>query len=262
MPDVYDKIAEARKHNIRVALCTVVNTKGSTPRKIGAKMLVDEKGQVFGTIGGGELERNVIGNAFEQIRSGTAKLFRHDLLHQHNMCCGGTVDVLIEPIFMRSKLYIFGAGHTGSALAEYAADLSFEIFLVDNRKEYLASCKKEGVNKVHLPFAKALQLLPFDEHTFVCIMTYSHAIDRDILLHCMKQPSAYLGMIGSRRKVEVTKRLFMQSGLCEERALEKVDMPMGMDIGAEGPHEIALSILAKVIEVKNSLAGWKKELRS
>ena len=260
MKDIFKKISELQtKHNL--SLCTIVNTKGSTPRKIGAKMIVNENGEIFGTIGGGELEKSVIKNAIEQIKDGNAKLFRHDLLHQHNMCCGGTVDIYIEPIMKKNKLYIFGAGHTGQSLAKYSTDFDFETVLIDDRKEYVEQCKIENVNKMNLPFETALGILPFDEKTFVCIMTYSHPIDRDILSFCIRKPHAYLGMIGSQRKIEMTKKNFREGLNVSEEQLENVDMPMGVDIGAEGPEEIALSILSKLIAVKNKISVWEKELQ-
>ncbi|MGE0568887.1 MAG: XdhC family protein, partial [Bacteroidia bacterium] len=178
---IYDKITEALRYNKNIALCTVVSTKGSTPRKIGAKMIVHTDGKIYGTIGGGELEKSVIKNALEVINGKQPKFYRHDLLHQHNMCCGGTVDIYIEPIMRKNRLYIFGAGHTGQALAKYAVDFDFEIILIDERKEYINECTLNAVNKMNLPFQKALHVLFFDETTFICIMTHSHPVDRDIL---------------------------------------------------------------------------------
>ena len=261
MKNIFEKISEAQKQNKNIALCTIVFFKGSTPRKTGAKMIVYEDGKIYGTIGGGELEKSVIENALGQIRQGTPKLFRHDLLHQHNMCCGGTVDIYIEPIMIKNKLYIFGAGHTGQALAKYAANFNFETVLIDDRKEYVDECEIESVNKMNLDYRLALPLLPFDENTFICIMTYSHPMDRDILAFCLKKPFAYLGMIGSERKVEMTKKMFVDAGIGTMEELERVDMPMGISIGAEGPEEIALSIVAKLIAVKNKVTTWQKELQ-
>ena len=258
MKNIFDRIYEARKQNLPAALCIIVNTRGSTPRKTGAKMIVYADGKIDGTIGGGELEKSVIKNAIEQIEKGEPKLFRHDLLHQHNMCCGGTVDMFIEPIMKKNKLYIFGAGHTGHALARHSANHDFETVLIDDRKEYISECKTQEVNKMHLPFQQALKLLPFDENTFVCIMTYSHPLDRDILAFCLKKPHAYLGMVGSKRKVEMTKKMFTEASICSFNEIENVDMPMGIDIGAEGPEEIALSILAGLIAVKNKKTTKEK----
>ena len=262
MKNIFEKIIEIQKGSKDAVLCTIVNTKGSTPRKVGAKMIVYADGKIFGTIGGGGLEKNVITNAIELIGTRQPKLFRHDLLHQHGMCCGGTVEIYIEPIMKKNKLYIFGAGHTGQSLAKLAKDFDFETVLIDDRKEYIDECKLEEVNKMNLPFGQALKLLPFDEQTYICIMTYSHPIDRDILAFCAKKPFAYLGMIGSQRKVEMTKKMFTEGLNISSEELEKIDMPMGVDIGAEGPEEIALSIFAKLIAVKNKITLWEKELHS
>src|SRR5207249_1981971 len=106
--------------------------KGSTPREAGAKMLVYRSGNIFGSIGGGDLEKKVIANALDVLESKTSSTFKHDLLHQHNMCCGGSVEIYIEPIMKKNKLYIFGAGHTGHALAKYAIDFNFDVVLIDD----------------------------------------------------------------------------------------------------------------------------------
>ena len=254
MNNIFEKISEAQKNNSDVALCIIVNTRGSTPREEGAKMLVYPDGKVTGTIGGGDLEKKVIANALNVLKTKRPSFFKHDLLHQHNMCCGGSVDIYIEPIMKKNKLYIFGAGHTGHALAKAAVPFNFETVITDDRKEYLDEIKSDGVNKLNMHYTQALPLLPFDEHTFITIMTYIHPYDRDILAYCLKKPFAYLGMIGSRRKVEMTKKMFSDAGIGTMEELEKVDMPMGIDIGAEDPDEIAISILAKLIEVKNKKA--------
>lgn len=245
------EIERIRQVGEQAALCIIVHTKGSTPRKVGAKMIVKEDSRIVGTVGGGNLEKKVIEQALKQIEKKEAKLFKHDLLHQHNMCCGGSVEVYIEPIKKMNKLYIFGAGHTGNALANYAHLLDFDIYVIDDRKEYIDTINIEGVNKLNLDYKKVLPTLPFDEQTYITIMTYEHSIDRDILSYCIKQPYAYLGMIGSKRKIELTKKMFTEGKIASKKELEKVDMPMGLNIKAEGPEEIALSIVAKLIEIKN-----------
>jgi xanthine dehydrogenase accessory factor len=249
--DIINEIVAAKKHTEKSVLCVIVQTKGSSPRKVGAKMIVYESGSIVGTIGGGNLEKKVIENALLQIESNEIKLYKHDLLHQHNMCCGGSVDIYIEPIRKMKRLYIFGAGHTGEALAQYANQLDFDIYMIDDRKEYVERISIDGINKMNMDYKAVLPSLPFDEHTYVVIMTYEHSHDRDILAYCMKQPHTYLGMIGSQRKVELTKKMFLEGGISTEAELNNVDMPMGLNIGAEGPEEIAVSILAKLIKVKN-----------
>lgn len=249
--NVFSEIEAVRRGVGKAALCVIVQTKGSTPRKVGAKMIVKEDGSIIGTIGGGNLEKKVIENALQQCLKNEAKLFKHDLLHQHSMCCGGSVDIYIEPIQKMKRLYIFGAGHTGNALAQLTKGLDFDTYVIDDRKDYLESLNAEGINKMNIDYKKVLPSLPFDHNTFIVIMTYEHAYDRDILAYCMKQPHAYIGMIGSQRKVELTKKMFKEGMIASEEALDQVDMPMGLDIKAEGPEEIAISIMAKLIAVKN-----------
>lgn len=253
--EIYEHIRHAREKRIECALCVIVNTHGSTPRSAGSKMLVFKDGQIIGSIGGGALEKKVIDQAISSLRSGKPALHRHDLLHQHNMCCGGSVDIYIEPLMNKQRLYIFGAGHTGQALARHARHLEFDVFIIDDRKEYLDQIRFEGVSKLNLAHTEALQVLPFDESTFSAIMTYSHPIDREILSFCLKKPGAYIGMIGSDRKVEMTKKMFAQAGVATLEELERVDMPMGVDIAAETPDEIAISILARLIRVRRTVAA-------
>ena len=235
----------------KAAFCLIVASQGSTPRKVGTKMLVYEDGEIYGTIGGGNLEKKTIENAIEQIRLQKPKLFKHDLLHQHSMCCGGNVSIYIEPIVKKKRLYIFGAGHTGEALADFASKMDFEVFIIDDRKSYLDNIKINGINKINLEYSKVLPSLPFCEETYITIMTYEHSFDRDILSYCIKQPHAYLGMIGSKRKIILTKKMFLEANIGSQEKLDAVDMPMGYNINAETPEEIAVSILAKMIGVKN-----------
>jgi len=252
LTDIYDEIISVKKSDKKAALCTIINTKGSTPRKIGSKMLVYEDGSIKGTIGGGDLEKKVIDEAKQVISKHEPSIFKHDLLHQHGMCCGGVVEIFIEPVMKIKKLFIFGAGHTGRALAGFANVSGFDVFLIDDRKEYIDMCNTEGVNKMNLEHTAALKAIPFDKNTFTVITTYSHQIDRDILAYCVKKEWAYLGMIGSGRKVQITKKMFIESGIGNKEELEKIHMPIGIDINAHTPEEIAVSILAELIKVKNS----------
>ncbi len=249
--NLFSEIERIRRSEKQGALCIIVQAKGSTPRKVGARMIVKEDGSILGTIGGGNLEKKVIENAIRQIEKNEPKLYKHDLLHQHNMCCGGSIEIYIEPIQKMNKLYIFGAGHTGHALAKIAIKMDFDIYIIDDRKSHLNDINIDSINKMNLDYKKVLPTLPFDEKTYITIMTYEHSHDRDILSYCIRQPYAYLGMIGSERKVKLTKKMFVEGNLATKKELENVDMPMGISINAEGPEEIAISILAKLIAVKN-----------
>lgn len=248
---VSDILGHLAPDDLPAALCTVVATSGSTPRRTGAKMVVCVNGRTFGTIGGGNLEKQVIQDALRVIGSAKPGLFRHNLLHELDMCCGGTVQVYIEPVMKKPRLYIFGAGHTGKATAALAAATGFETVVIDDREEYAKSAAADNVHVMHIAFADALRMLTFDNYTYIAVMTYSHPLDREIVAHCITQPHAYLGMIGSKRKVEMTKKMFMDAGVADAEVLDAVDMPMGIDIGAEGPEEIAVSIVARLLMKRN-----------
>ena len=125
MSSFFFKLAEWENSDDEGAICTIVKTTGSTPRKVGAKMLVYEDASIFSSIGGGTLEMKVIKDALAVMKTGKAQIFEHALVQDHGMCCGGSVDIFIEPLVKRKKLYIFGAGHIGKALASFARDLDF-----------------------------------------------------------------------------------------------------------------------------------------
>jgi xanthine dehydrogenase accessory factor len=253
--DVLKKIEEERSGNCEFAMCIVTGTKGSTPRAKGAKMLVYPGGKIYGTIGGGRVEKKVIEDALAALKLKNITVVHYDLLKELGMCCGGSMDIYIEPVLKKNKLYIFGAGHTGHTLAKRAIDFDFDVTVIDDRPEYINEVNAGGIKKINGSYKDILPLLPFDEHTYITIMTYSHPADREILSLCINKPHAYLGMIGSHRKVEVTKRLFEEENAGTVEELETVDMPMGLNIGAEGPDEISISILAKLIAVKNKIAA-------
>lgn len=236
---------------MRVALCTVIATKGSAPRKTGAKMLVYDNGSIDGSIGGGALEKKVIEQALEVLKNNLPKIVTHNLVNELAMCCGGIVELFIEPIMNRKKLFIFGAGHCGKALAKFAPDLDFEISLIDERYDAFEGIDLPGCTIIQEHHATAIEKLSFDENTFVVILTYNHSYDREILALTSKKSHAYIGMIGSERKVAIAKKNILTSGILDEQQVKEIDMPIGLDIKAITPQEIAISILAKLIEVRN-----------
>ncbi len=251
MKTLYEKILQIINGSDKAALCTITSTKGSTPLKAGAKMIVWSNGKIFGTIGGGHLEKKVIEAAQIISEIGVAETFMHELLHQHGMCCGGIVEVFIEPIRNQQKLYIFGAGHVGIALARYARNLDFCVSLIDERKDIFPQADIENIQLVNTSHRVYLNDVKFGINDYIVVCTHDHAYDREILLHCLPQPATYLGMIGSMRKVKVTRKMFLTKENIAEADLDKVDMPIGIDIGGTTPNEIAISIMAKLIAVKN-----------
>ena len=248
MKSIFTRISEAEVCGRGAAVCIITETHGSTPAKAGSKMIVYEDGTSEGTIGGGNLERRVVENALSSIESGVTESFVHNLTRDHNMCCGGTVSVYVEPVRKPKRLYLFGAGHIGTQLSRIAVSLGFEIFLIDERADIFKDTYSQQIKNVSLNHRDAVKQLTFDENTYIFICTHLHEYDRDILAHCINLPHKYIGMIGSRRKVEITRKLFLENSIATQAQLEVVDMPAGIDIGAETPAEIAVSILARIIE--------------
>ncbi len=248
---IYDKVSGLLKTGPVTALCTVVFTKGSTPLKTGAKMIVWENGQIYGTVGGGSLEWAVINDAVKVISDRKPGFYKHNLMEQHQMCCGGTVEIYIEPLMPQKKLFLFGAGHVCKAVAKHAMDLDFEISVIDSREDVFGDWPAEGFHKVCGDFPKVLPTLAYDESTFIVIATPDHPTDREVLAFCIHKPHFYLGMIGSKNKVKRITDDFIADGIATKEQLERVDMPIGLYIHAESADEIAISILAKLISEKN-----------
>lgn len=248
------KIEEITEKREPAALCIVTESRGSSPLKAGAKMLVWEDGSTWGTIGGGALEKSVIKNAHKVIGTQNPETTIHNLVKDHQMCCGGTVRVFIEPVYLPRNLYIFGGGHVGKALCHHAAALDFHVTVIDDRKEIFDSWENPLVQYVNQDPVKAIHELPWDRFTYAVILTYDHSLDREILTQCIQKPRAYLGMIGSKRKAAVTMRMLLEKGVTTPEELEKVDTPIGLAINAQSPHELAIGILGKLIREKNKPA--------
>ncbi len=249
--NIFKEIEKVQAGNERAVMCIIVQTKGSTPRKTGAKMMVYPDGSISGTIGGGNLEQQAIKQALIQLEKDEADTFKYNLVQDLEMCCGGMVAIYYEPIKKMHKLYIFGAGHTGEALARMAVMTDFEVSLFDDRQEYLEGINLEKVTTQLIDFDKDLEPLTGDDSTYMVIMTYSHEVDRQILSRYVEEDLAYLGMIGSKRKIAVAKKYLKDQQLGTVKTINAIDMPIGLDIHAITPAEIAVSVLAKLIQVRN-----------
>lgn len=215
-------------------------------------MRVQANGRVEGTIGGGEFEKKVIVNAQSCLQTGIPGLFEHHLLHDHQMCCGGTVKVYVEPEMEQAQLYIFGAGHVGQALARMALEAGFSVTLFDDRPDYIAQAGQCQAQTLLGDFIHLAGQVPFGPNCYLAIMTYNHEIDRQLLAHCAPRQWAYLGFIGSKRKVMIAEKMLLSLNQLSPEEIGEIDMPMGLDIGAQGPVEIAISIMARLIMVKNN----------
>ncbi len=253
MKDIWLRIEEIKKSGNNAALCIIVKTTGSSPRKTGTKMIVYTDSSVEGTIGGGSLELSVIEDAIKTIKLKQAQKFNYELEEDLSMNCGGYAEVYIEPILQKDQLVIFGAGHIGKALTKYAPDFGFNIQLIDHRKEILSSDSFKNLAIIAKDYIEAIDEINFNESTFVVIVTPKHAYDEAILEKVAKFDCAYIGMIGSKTKVAKARKRILEEKILTESELEKVDMPIGIKFNAQTPEEIAISILAKLIDVKNSI---------
>jgi xanthine dehydrogenase accessory factor len=262
---------------------SVIETDGSTPARVGMKLAVPLTGEPFGNLGGGEMEYLVInairsdqptaivkwnytldeqGKTIESRRSTLAALTDISVNIQNDrivdsaiqtaMICGGNVQVLIEPLFSPHPLYIIGAGHCGRALAEFAVKTDFQVTVIDNRQDLLQTdafppeCKL-----IFNDYLSLDSVVSFQPSAFIVIMTYGHVHDRMVLEFCLRQPFRYLGMIGSKKKVVETLERVKSNGFTEAD-IQKVHAPIGLPIHSHTPYEIAVSILAELIQIKNS----------
>jgi xanthine dehydrogenase accessory factor len=253
MQNIFSKAEEIKNEQTPAALCIVVETSGSTPRKNGAKMIVYADGSIYGTIGGGSIEKDVVAKAVEQIIVGKPAKFVFNLAVDLGMHCGGSMEVYIEPINRSQKLYIFGAGHIGKALAGFAKVLEFSVTVFDSREDIFTGDEFENCTCINKDYFQAIDEVAFDENTYSVIVTPKHSFDEDVLERISRKPHAYIGMIGSTRKVDLLKKRFIAENILNAEELEKIDMPIGIKLKAESPHEIAISILAKLIDVRNSM---------
>lgn len=254
MQDIFSDIADLIRSKRKAALCIVIATSGSTPRKQGSKMLVFEDGSIRGTIGGGSVEKDVTEKAMEMLRQNKGGKLVYELQEDLAMHCGGGMEIYIEPILILPRLYIFGAGHVGKAVAHFASQLGFNITLIDHREGIFESPEFEHYTCVRREYIDAIQELEFDADTYCVITTPQHSFDEDIAIALAGKETAYTGMIGSKRKVQLFRERCLDGKLLDESQLDKLDMPIGIKFAAETPEEIAVSIVAKLIDVKNTSA--------
>lgn len=252
MEHLFGKIEEIISGLKPAALCIVIDTQGSTPRKTGAKMIVYPDGSVTGSIGGGRVENEVAGMAVKLMSSGKPAKVLFNLDEDLDMHCGGSMEVYIEPLNPLKKLFIFGAGHIGKVLARYAREFDFSVTLIDPRDDIFGDDIIKKYNCINQDYFQAIKAMLFDENTYVVIVTPKHILDEEILALVARKPHAYLGMIGSTRKVDLLKKRFLEENILSREELEQVDMPIGIRFNAETPQEIAISILAKLIDVRNA----------
>jgi xanthine dehydrogenase accessory factor len=252
MENIYHTLSIITDSGISAALCTLIESAGSTPRKAGSKMIVYPDKTISGTIGGGKLEHMVIQHAIQCMNDNKTGIFHFNLDADAGMSCGGQTTVFIEPVESKKKLIIFGAGHIGSFLAQQAQQLNFSVTLIDERAELLSPKNIPGIETICLPHAEAIPKLKLDSNTFVCVITHKHDYDKEIIGAMGTNELGFLGMIGSKRKIATISKELLDKHILDTTQLEKINWPLGVDIKCQTPQEIAISVLAKLIDVRNS----------
>jgi xanthine dehydrogenase accessory factor len=253
--EVFAAVADALERGEPAALVTIVSTMGSTPQRVGAKMLVFADGRLVGTIGGGCYENDAFWKAREAITNRRPQLVHYELsddfAQETGLICGGQMDVYIEPIEPSPELYVIGAGHVGFHLARLAHEVGFRVHVVDDREKFANSERFPTAAEVvaeDIPVWIGRARIP--AHAYVVIVTRGHTNDLDALRALAPRELRYLGLIGSRAKVARIYDALRDEAVPADQ-LRSVHAPIGLDIGAVTPQEIAVSILAELIAVKH-----------
>jgi xanthine dehydrogenase accessory factor len=252
--DIYEQIVQLRREGRRGALATIVNVRGSIPSFRTAKMLVRDDGSILGTIGGGCVEADVWQAAREIMESEKPRTLTFDLnqdpKYDTGLVCGGTLEDFIEPVLPPALLYIFGAGHVAVNLCKTASNAGFDPIVVDDRSSYATTERFPSAREVHaLEFDEAIKQLDPNENSYIVIVTRGHRDDMRILRWAVQTPARYVGMIGSKRKVIEIFKTLQNEGM-PAHLFESVRAPIGLDIGAVTPEEIAVAITAELIAIR------------
>jgi xanthine dehydrogenase accessory factor len=256
----YQRLAELEKNNLPVAVATIVKTQGSVPRREGTKMLIFPDGSIEGTIGGGEVESIIVQEAQGALMDGKPRLLHYNFTDPERGdpgVCGGEMDVYVEPNRPKETLLIFGMGHVGKAVAHLGSWLGFRVIIADDRPEFV---DEENAASADVRCQCQLVELPdkveITDRTFIVLTTRGVPIDVAGLPGLIKSPAPYIGVIGSRRRWETTSKQLHENGLSEEQ-INRVTSPMGLEINAETPEEIAVSILSEIIMIQRGGTGEK-----
>lgn len=252
--DLYEEILRIQSEGRKGALAIIIDAKGSTPRKTGAKMVVYEDGRISGTIGGGKIEAMVCQEALQIIRQGEPHTIHFDLKGddpvENISICGGSLDVYIEPIVPVPTVFIFGGGHISLFVARLSKMVGFEVAVIDDRTEFANRERfPDAALVIADEFAAAVKKLKVNRTSYLVIVTRGHLQDEEVLEWAAQTEAKYVGMIGSGKKIQTLYSNLKKKGISQER-LKRVHAPIGLDIGAETPEEIAVSIVAEMIQVK------------
>ena len=250
MREIYEEMLSMLREGKPGVLVTVTAVKGSVPRHAGSKMIVRGDGSIFGTVGGGKVEADIISAAVELLGTREPVKREYLLTEEEDILCGGKMQVLLEPFGILEQAFVFGAGHVGRALAPLLKQAGFRLVVVDDRPEFANPERFPDADELKAgPFGEMLRSLRFTENTYIVVVTHGHRHDEEVIEYCLRQPFRYLGMIGSRKKTKTILRRLREKGFSDGE-IRRIHSPIGLNIGAETPFEIGISILAEIIAVR------------
>lgn len=259
----YQNIVDLLQNHEPGALCTIVESQGSTPRGAGSKMLVYRDASIRGTVGGGEVENRVIKEALESIRTGKSTLLEYQMSDPalgDPGVCGGQLKVYVEPIMPKPDLIVIGIGHVGREVARLGAWLGFNVIANDDRQELCTPEQVPDASRIVVGDIKSLtEEIKIQPWSYVVLTTRGVDIDVDGLPYLLRSEPAYIGLIGSRKRWLTTREALMENGVTKE-LLDQIHSPVGLELNAETPEEIAVSILAELIMIKNGGDGQPMKL--
>ena len=247
---IYEEMVRLGRAGAPFVLATVTDHSGSSPPKAGAKMLLRQDGSILGSVGGGRVEAETIAAAKEALQSGTPRTLPFHLNEQHGFACGGTMTVYLEPYGSVPHLVMFGAGHVGKATASLAKGCGFRVTVVDERPEWANREQIPGADELLCsPVRDSFGRLSLDADSYLVIATPGHLSDFDAVRGALASEAGFIGVLGSRKKRETLLRTLSEEGFSEEQRA-RVITPVGVEIGAETPEEIAVSIVGQLVRLR------------
>lgn len=265
--DLYDEIVRLRASGQKCAIATIVQVNGSIPSYESAKMLVREDGSILGTVGGGCVEAEVWTAAREVIDTEKPKHLNfslsQDAAYDEGLICGGQLNIFVEPVLPQPRAYIFGGGHVSKGISRIATLAGFSTVVIDDREAFANSERfPEAIATYADEYEHVFDKLPINSTSYLIIVTRGHRDDMRVLRWAVGTPAKYIAMIGSKRKTISVIRELEREGIPRE-AFEKISAPMGLEIGAETPEEIAISVVAEMIAVRRAPASdWRQLSKS
>jgi xanthine dehydrogenase accessory factor len=265
--DLYDEIVRLRKLGQKCAVATIVQVNGSIPSYESAKILVREDGSFMGTVGGGCVEAEVWNAAREVIETEKPRHLSfslgQDAAYDEGLICGGQLNIFVEPVIPQPHAFIFGGGHVSKSISKVATIAGFSTVIVDNREAFANAERFPEAEATYAEeYEEVFPKLPVNSTSYLIIVTRGHRDDMRVLRWAVNTPAKYIAMIGSKRKTISVVHELEKEGIPRE-AFEKVFAPMGLEIGAETPEEIAISVVAEMIAARRAPeTDWRQLSKS